>query len=134
MNGQLVMWDMKEHADKISNNRGNVNSNQKKTVRCNVSLLQLDRLITTLSLQAMFGEEVQADIPTVRYCAVSSIEGSHHSMISSLQWVPSHFEVTKFVINDFNQHFWAMRNFLENNVTSIVKSAHSTLQHIFLII
>ena len=42
----------------------------------------------------MFGEEVQPDIPTVRYCSVSSIEGSHRSMISAIQWVPSHMEVS----------------------------------------
>ena len=42
----------------------------------------------------MFGEEVIPDTPTVRYAAVSSIEHGHKNMVSCVEWVPDHFEVS----------------------------------------
>ena len=42
----------------------------------------------------MFGEEVIPDTPTVRYAAVSSIEHGHKNMVSWVEWVPDHFEVS----------------------------------------
>ncbi len=45
-----------------------------------------------MTLQAMFGEEIPPDVPTIRYSAVSSIEHSHSAAIATLDWVPRHFE------------------------------------------
>lgn len=44
--------------------------------------------------KAMFGEEVQPETPTVRYCAVSAIENSHRSIVTSVEWIADHYEVT----------------------------------------
>lgn len=41
----------------------------------------------------MFGEETGPETPIVRYCAVSAIENSHRNVITSLEWIPDHFEV-----------------------------------------
>uniref|UniRef100_H2Y8V0 WD repeat domain 63 n=1 Tax=Ciona savignyi TaxID=51511 RepID=H2Y8V0_CIOSA len=77
INGQLVLWDLTDYADKLSNSRGGTSkSNQKKA--------------------AMFGEEIQPDTPTVRYCAVSAIENSHKSIITSVDWIPDHFELNRY--------------------------------------
>lgn len=42
----------------------------------------------------MFGEEVGPETPTIRYCAVSAIENSHKNVITCLDWIPDHMEVT----------------------------------------
>ncbi|XP_078488528.1 dynein axonemal intermediate chain 3 [Ciona intestinalis] len=79
INGQLVLWDITEYSEKLSSNRGNNSkASQKKA--------------------AMFGEEMQPETPTIRYCAVSAIENSHRNIISSVDWLPDHYELNRFGI------------------------------------
>ena len=33
--------------------------------------------------------------PILRYCAVSSIEHSHKTVVSDIMWIPDHMEVTR---------------------------------------
>nr|CAB3267718.1 WD repeat-containing protein 63 [Phallusia mammillata] len=43
----------------------------------------------------MFGEELAPETPTVRYCCVSAIEHSHRNVITSLDWIPDHYELNR---------------------------------------
>jgi len=76
INGQLVLWDISEYEDKLSNAKTNIQSASKN--------------------MAMFGEQQAPETPTVRYCAVSSIENSHKRVITYLSWIPDHFELNRF--------------------------------------
>lgn len=53
--------------------------------------------ITTLlflTLQPGFEDESSFDrSPIIRYCAVSSIEHSHKTVVSDITWIPDHMEV-----------------------------------------
>jgi len=77
INGQVVVWDVSDHSDRLTNTKQNAgNKNNTKDV--------------------MFGEEIPPDIPSVRCAAVSSIEFSHKSIITAIEWVPLHMEYNKF--------------------------------------
>nr|XP_039270172.1 dynein intermediate chain 3, axonemal-like [Styela clava] len=81
INGQLVLWDISEHADRLQSSRtggGNTKIDKKQ--------------------QPLFGEEVGPETPTIRYCAVSAIENSHKNVITSLEWIPDHFELNRYGI------------------------------------
>ncbi|CAK8676252.1 unnamed protein product [Clavelina lepadiformis] len=75
INGQLVLWDVSEYADKLNSSRTSSSKTQTK--------------------MTMFGEEVLPETPTVHYSAVSAIENSHRSLITSVEWVPDHFEFNR---------------------------------------
>ena len=48
-----------------------------------------------LTLQPGFEDESSFDrSPIIRYCAVSSIEHSHKTVVSDILWIPDHMEVT----------------------------------------
>ncbi|XP_038048584.1 dynein intermediate chain 3, axonemal-like isoform X2 [Patiria miniata] len=81
INGQVVMWDISKHADRLrSNQRG-------KQTKKN-SMMKLPG----------FEDENTDQMPIIRYCAVSGIEHSHKTAISELQWVPDHMEITRMGI------------------------------------
>ena len=46
--------------------------------------------------QAIFDTEEKLDTaPVVRYCARSSIEHGHKNMVTDIQWVPAHTEISR---------------------------------------
>ena len=47
-----------------------------------------------ICLQPGFEDPNALKTPIVRYCAVSSIENSHHAPITDLLWLPDHLEVS----------------------------------------
>ena len=54
--------------------------------------------ILVLTLQPGFEDESSFDrSPIIRYCAVSSIEHSHKTVVSDIMWIPDHMEVTVIV-------------------------------------
>ncbi|XP_026055614.1 dynein axonemal intermediate chain 3 [Carassius auratus] len=73
MNGQVVLWDISAHVEKLQDTRSggkNMSNN-------------LDRNSVT---------------PVVRYCAVSGIEIGHKAPITDIQWLPETFELSKLGI------------------------------------
>ncbi|CAF0933439.1 unnamed protein product [Adineta ricciae] len=74
VNGQVVMWDIKEYEDRIRNPRG-------------------DHRDKDLFIPG-FEDESFFQTPSLRYCAVSSIEHGHSEPIMDLQWIPDHFQIT----------------------------------------
>jgi WD40 repeat protein len=70
-NGQLVMWDISEYQEK----------------------LQSSRKPDTEEPSSVDVKDKQAQIPTIKYIVVSSIELSHRGPITHLEWLPKHFEV-----------------------------------------
>ncbi|KAM3876189.1 dynein axonemal intermediate chain 3 [Diretmus argenteus] len=78
MNGQVVLWDISVHINRLQGTRpGGV-----KNISINTDTSD-------------FEEKRENETPVVRYCAVSAIESSHKALISDVQWLPQTFEVTK---------------------------------------
>lgn len=79
INGQIVMWDITAHADRIENIKTG-SSRSKKA-----------------SLKPMFLLEPDSnkEIMYIRHCAVSSIENGHRKVITDIHWLPDSFEINR---------------------------------------
>ncbi|XP_022533007.2 dynein axonemal intermediate chain 3 isoform X1 [Astyanax mexicanus] len=77
MNGQVVLWDISAHMERLQGARAGVGG--KNNLHGNTLL---------------FEDEV-TDTPVVRYCAVSGIENGHKAPVTDIQWLPDTFEVSR---------------------------------------
>ncbi|XP_064605528.1 dynein axonemal intermediate chain 3-like [Liolophura sinensis] len=75
-NGQVVLWDITAHVDRLKQPRGG-NRNKRSNVLPG------------------FEDENAFKTPIIRYCAVSGIEHSHKAPITDIIWLPDHFEVNR---------------------------------------
>ncbi|KAL7863998.1 hypothetical protein AOLI_G00154180 [Acnodon oligacanthus] len=78
MNGQVVLWDISGHVERLQGTRAGVGGK-------NISN------INTLSFEG----KQEKDTPVVRYCAVSGIDSGHRAPITDIQWLPDGFEVSR---------------------------------------
>ncbi|XP_075395095.1 dynein axonemal intermediate chain 3 [Tenrec ecaudatus] len=79
INGQIVMWDITAHADRIENIKaGGMRS--KKAMLKPMFLLEPGS-----NKEAMY----------IRHCAVSSIENGHKKVITDIQWLSNTFEINR---------------------------------------
>ncbi|XP_011223520.1 WD repeat-containing protein 63 [Ailuropoda melanoleuca] len=79
INGQIVMWDITAHADRIENIKTG-GSRRKKVTLKPMFLLEPDS-----NKEAMY----------IRHCAVSSIENGHKKVITDIHWLPDTFEINR---------------------------------------
>ncbi|XP_006804082.1 WD repeat-containing protein 63 [Neolamprologus brichardi] len=79
-NGKVVLWDISFHIPHLQGTR----PNSKKAS-------DADSDTDTFDL----GNKKENKTPVMRYCAVSSIESSHKSPVTDVQWLPKTFEVTR---------------------------------------
>ncbi|XP_073678880.1 dynein axonemal intermediate chain 3 [Garra rufa] len=77
MNGQVVLWDISAHVERLQDTRSNSKNISNKLV-----IFQDKNNVT----------------PVVRYCAVSGIENGHKAPITDIQWLPETFELSKIGI------------------------------------
>lgn len=70
MNGQVVLWDISAHVDRLQDTRSGGKNILNKLGKSDAT-------------------------PVVRYCAVSGIENGHKAPITDIQWLPETFEVNK---------------------------------------
>nr|XP_056700726.1 dynein axonemal intermediate chain 3 [Euleptes europaea] len=79
MNGQVVLWDISQHEERLRNAKTGGGGKG-----------------TTVNMPSFMVEQQLAKEPhMVRYCAVSSIEYGHRSVVTDLQWLPDTFEVNR---------------------------------------
>lgn len=78
INGQVILWDITSHADRIENIKASGRS--KKATLKPMFLLEPDS-----NKEAMY----------IRHCAVSSIENGHRKVITDIHWLPDSFEINR---------------------------------------
>ncbi|KAL1772377.1 WD repeat-containing protein 63 [Sigmodon hispidus] len=79
INGQVVLWDITSHADRIENIKAGGSRSKKATLKP-MFLLEPDS-----NKEAMY----------IRHCAVSSIENGHRKVITDIHWLPDSFEINR---------------------------------------
>ncbi|XP_041512459.1 dynein intermediate chain 3, axonemal [Microtus oregoni] len=79
INGQVVLWDITAHADRIENIKSGGSRSKKATLKP-MFLLEPDS-----NKEAMY----------IRHCAVSSIENGHRKVITDIHWLPDSFEINR---------------------------------------
>ncbi|XP_020844390.1 dynein axonemal intermediate chain 3 isoform X2 [Phascolarctos cinereus] len=79
INGQVVLWDISAHSERIVHVKGS-GSTSKKAVLKPIFLLEPDS---------------NKDAPYVRHCAVSSIEYGHKKLVTDIHWLTDNFEVNR---------------------------------------
>uniref|UniRef100_A0A4W4E163 WD repeat domain 63 n=1 Tax=Electrophorus electricus TaxID=8005 RepID=A0A4W4E163_ELEEL len=72
MNGQVALWDISAHVDRLQGARGG-------------GAARTSNADDTRDIAP----------PTVRYCAVSGVESGHRAPITDIQWLPETFEVSR---------------------------------------
>uniref|UniRef100_A0A8B9W2Q5 Dynein axonemal intermediate chain 3 n=1 Tax=Bos mutus grunniens TaxID=30521 RepID=A0A8B9W2Q5_BOSMU len=77
INGQVVMWDITAHADRIENIKAGGSRSKK----------------VTLKPMFLLEPESNKEAIYIRHCAVSSIESGHRKVITDIHWLPDTFEV-----------------------------------------
>ncbi|KAH0519448.1 WD repeat-containing protein 63 [Microtus ochrogaster] len=80
INGQVVLWDITAHADRIENIKTGGSRSKKATLKP-MFLLEPDS-----NKESMY----------IRHCAVSSIENGHRKVITDIHWLPDSFEELSF--------------------------------------
>ncbi|KAM6199951.1 dynein axonemal intermediate chain 3 [Sarcoramphus papa] len=77
INGQVVLWDISQHEEKLQN---------AKTVADGIK-------ITAVNMPSLMQvQKSSTEPPLVRYCAVSSIQYSHKKPVTDIYWLPDYFE------------------------------------------
>ncbi|XP_072505013.1 dynein axonemal intermediate chain 3 isoform X2 [Notamacropus eugenii] len=79
INGQVVLWDISAHVERIAHVKGS-GGGSKKAVLKPIFLLEPDS---------------NKEAPYVRHCAVSSIEHGHKKIITDIHWLADHFEINR---------------------------------------
>ncbi|XP_076976534.1 dynein axonemal intermediate chain 3 isoform X2 [Tamandua tetradactyla] len=79
INGQIVLWDIAAHADRIENVKAGGSRSKK------------------ITLKPMFLLEPDSNKETmyIRHCAVSSIENGHRKVITDIHWLSDTFEINR---------------------------------------
>ncbi|XP_054576885.1 dynein axonemal intermediate chain 3 [Eptesicus fuscus] len=79
INGQIVLWDITAHADRIEHIKTGSSRSKKATLKP-MFLLEPDD-----NKEAMY----------IRHCAVSSIENGHKKVITDIHWLSDTFEINR---------------------------------------
>ncbi|XP_043316733.1 dynein axonemal intermediate chain 3 [Cervus canadensis] len=79
INGQVVMWDITAHADRIENIKAGGTRSKK----------------VTLKPMFLLEPESNKEEMYIRHCAVSSIESGHRKVITDIHWLPDTFEINR---------------------------------------
>uniref|UniRef100_H0WWX6 Dynein axonemal intermediate chain 3 n=1 Tax=Otolemur garnettii TaxID=30611 RepID=H0WWX6_OTOGA len=79
INGQIVMWDITAHADRIENIKSG-GGRSKKPILKPMFLLEPDS---------------NKEATYIRHCAVSSIENGHRKVITDIHWLADTFEINR---------------------------------------
>ncbi|XP_010118450.1 PREDICTED: WD repeat-containing protein 63, partial [Chlamydotis macqueenii] len=98
INGQVVLWDISQHEEKLQNAKTVADGIQMTAVNMvNASVLKTFQYNYTSGLKrgkpsVTQVQQISTEPPLVRYCAVSSIEYSHKKTVTDIHWLPDYSE------------------------------------------
>ncbi|NXF90567.1 WDR63 protein, partial [Eubucco bourcierii] len=108
INGQVVLWDISQHEEKLQNAKTVADKIEVTAVNiANASLLNILhpllyfqntlKYIFLKHFQPSLGQvqQTNAELPLVRYCALSSIEHSHTKSVTDMYCLPDYFQDTR---------------------------------------
>ncbi|XP_009958347.1 PREDICTED: WD repeat-containing protein 63, partial [Leptosomus discolor] len=92
INGQVVLWDISQHGDKLQNAKTAADGVKLPAVdMVNASFLNILQGIC-VSPSLMQDQQSSTEAPLVRCCAVSSRHYSHKKPVTDIHWLPDYFE------------------------------------------
>ncbi|NXX58677.1 WDR63 protein, partial [Scopus umbretta] len=92
INGQVVLWDISQHEEKLQNAKTVADGLKITAVNTvNASILNILQYIY-MSPPLMQVQQSSTEPPLVRYCAVSAIQYSHKKTVTDIHWLPDYFE------------------------------------------
>ncbi|NWH54236.1 WDR63 protein, partial [Fregata magnificens] len=87
INGQVVLWDISQHEEKLQNAKTVADGIKITAVNMvNASILNISQYIY------MSVGKNGTEPPLARYCAVSSTQYSHKKPVTDIHWLPDYFE------------------------------------------
>ncbi|NXJ89202.1 WDR63 protein, partial [Corythaixoides concolor] len=90
INGQVLLWDISQHEEKLQNAKTVANGIKMTAVNTvNASILNILQYSYPLLMQV---QQNSTEPPLARYHAVSSIEYSHKKPVTDIHWLPDYFE------------------------------------------
>ncbi|XP_009072670.1 PREDICTED: WD repeat-containing protein 63, partial [Acanthisitta chloris] len=84
VNGQVVLWDISQHEEKLQNA-------QPIADEIKVSAVNVENA-GSISPSPVQVQQSRTETPLVTYCAVSSKDYSHKKPVTDIHWLPDHFE------------------------------------------
>ncbi|NXG57942.1 WDR63 protein, partial [Hemiprocne comata] len=89
-NGQLVLWDISQHEEKLQNEKNVADGMKMSAVNMvNASILNILQYNYPSLAQV---QQSSTEPPLVGYCAVSSRQCSHKKPVTDIHWLPGYFE------------------------------------------
>ncbi|NXW26687.1 WDR63 protein, partial [Phaetusa simplex] len=93
INGQVVLWDISQHEEKLQNAKTDDDAMKMTAVNTvNASILNVLQYNCTSGPSLMQVQDSSTEPPLVRYCAVSSIQYSHKTPVTDIYWLPDYSE------------------------------------------
>ncbi|NXF32805.1 WDR63 protein, partial [Nyctibius bracteatus] len=91
INGQVVLWDISQHEEKLQNAEPVADGIKMTAVNMvNASVLNILQYNYISGMKT--SKQSSTEPPLVRYCAVSSIQNSHKKPVTDIHWLPDYFE------------------------------------------
>ncbi|NXY72203.1 WDR63 protein, partial [Glareola pratincola] len=93
INGQVVLWDISHHEEKLRNAKTDDDAMKMTAVHSvNASTLNVLQYSCMSGPSLTQVQDSSTESPLVRYCAVSSIQYSHKKPVTDIHWLPDYSE------------------------------------------
>ncbi|NXK79666.1 WDR63 protein, partial [Amazona guildingii] len=93
INGQVILWDISEHEDKLQNTKTDADVNDVTAVSMiNASILDCSTSVYLWGKMAMEDQQSSTEPPLVKHCAASPIEHAHKKPVTDIIWLLNYFE------------------------------------------
>ncbi|NWI85435.1 WDR63 protein, partial [Pitta sordida] len=89
INGQVVLWDISQHEEKLQNEKPVADETTESEV---TAAAEVATEVSPGEIVGLCFQQSSTEPPLVTYCAVSSMEYSHKKPVTDMHWLPSHFE------------------------------------------
>ncbi|NXG52666.1 WDR63 protein, partial [Psilopogon haemacephalus] len=89
INGQIVLWDISQHEEKLQN--ANTVADKVEVTAVNITNASILNILQSTCGGNMI-QQSSTELPLVKYCALSSIEHSHAKSVTDMYCLPDYFK------------------------------------------